>query len=137
MSRTASPLTSKPAVPCRAVVDDSVTAGPNASTLAERGQRSEAGVGLATNLRLVAAPMGQEAGPPALVERRSPEQMPYLMTAGEVAAFLRTSRKAVYAMKERGRLPVVNVGRRVLFRRDGVIALLEHGSAQSAEKAGR
>ena len=44
--------------------------------------------------------------------------LPHLMTVEEVAEFLRTSKKAVYAMLERGQLPgVVRFGRRVLFRR--------------------
>ena len=41
-----------------------------------------------------------------------------LLTADEVAALLRTSRKAIYAMAERGLLPgVIRIGRRLLVRR--------------------
>lgn len=41
-----------------------------------------------------------------------------LLTVDETAAFLRTTRAAVYAMVERGQLPgVVRLGRRVLVRR--------------------
>ena len=44
---------------------------------------------------------------------------PELLTVDEVAAFLRTSTKAIYAMIERAQLPgIVRLGRRVLIRRD-------------------
>ena len=44
-------------------------------------------------------------------------EVPMLSTAAEVAVILRTSRKAVYIMAERGLLPgVTKIGRRVLFR---------------------
>lgn len=40
-----------------------------------------------------------------------------LLTADEVAVFLRTTKPAVYAMIERGQIPgVVRIGRRVLVR---------------------
>lgn len=43
--------------------------------------------------------------------------MPDLLTVAEAAAFLRTTRGAIYAALERGQLPgVVRLGRRVLFR---------------------
>jgi len=42
---------------------------------------------------------------------------PVLCTADEVAALLRTSRKAVYVMAGRGLVPgVTKIGRRILFR---------------------
>lgn len=44
--------------------------------------------------------------------------MQSLMTVDEVAAFLRTTRKAVYEMAACGKLPgVVRLGRRLLVRR--------------------
>lgn len=47
---------------------------------------------------------------------------PCLLTADDMAALLRTSRKGVYAMVERGLIPgVVHIGRRVLFDRDVVV----------------
>ena len=47
------------------------------------------------------------------------------LTADETAALLRTTRKAVYAMAERGRLPgVVRIGRRLLVRRDVLLQSL-------------
>ncbi|MGH7436959.1 MAG: helix-turn-helix domain-containing protein, partial [Polyangiaceae bacterium] len=43
----------------------------------------------------------------------------------EVAALLRTSRKAVYAMAERAQLPgVIRIGRRLLVRRDDLLSWL-------------
>jgi excisionase family DNA binding protein len=45
-----------------------------------------------------------------------------MLTPGEVAAFFRTSRKAIYAMLEHGQLPgVVRLGRRVLIREDALV----------------
>ncbi|WP_240488922.1 helix-turn-helix domain-containing protein [Labilithrix luteola] len=47
-----------------------------------------------------------------------------MLTVEDAATLLRTSRKAVYALIERGALPgVVRVGRRVLFR---AVALRKH-----------
>ena len=44
-----------------------------------------------------------------------------LLTTTEVAELLRTSRKAIYAMVERGQLPgIVRIGRRVLVREDAL-----------------
>jgi excisionase family DNA binding protein len=55
-----------------------------------------------------------------------------LLTVEEVAELLRTSRKAVYAMSERGLLPgVTRIGRRVLFRRDVLLHWLRQKSAPS------
>jgi excisionase family DNA binding protein len=57
---------------------------------------------------------------------------PALLTAGEVAVVLRTSRKAVYAMVERARLPgVTRIGRRLLVRRDDLLAWLDERRAAS------
>lgn len=47
---------------------------------------------------------------------------PDLLTVPEVADFLRTSKKAIYDMVERGQLPgVVRLGRRVLVRRSDLL----------------
>lgn len=44
---------------------------------------------------------------------------PELMTADDVAAWLRTTRRAIYLMLQRGQLPSpLHVGRRVLWERD-------------------
>jgi excisionase family DNA binding protein len=58
-----------------------------------------------------------------------------LLTADEVAALLRTSRKAIYAMAERGLLPgVIRIGRRLLVRRDDLLDWLRLKSAPSLER---
>jgi excisionase family DNA binding protein len=55
-----------------------------------------------------------------------------LLTARETAALLRTSRKAVYAMAERGQLPgVTRIGRRLLVRRDDLLSWLDEKRATS------
>ena len=64
-------------------------------------------------------------------------QLPLLLTVAEVAEFLRTTRKAVYAMVERGRLPVARVGRRLLIRRDDLVGLLRESRAPSPEVSRR
>ena len=64
--------------------------------------------------------------------RASPEDWPALLTANEVAAVLRTSRKAVYAMAERAQLPgVTRIGRRLLVRRDDLLSWLDERRAAS------
>ena len=60
---------------------------------------------------------------------------PLLMTTGEVAVLLRTTRKAVYAMVDRQQLPgVTRVGRRVLIRSDQLLHWLRQKSAPSLER---
>ena len=59
-------------------------------------------------------------------------QLPALLTPTEVAASLRTSRKAIYAMIERGQLPgIVRIGRRVLVREDSLLDWLGQKSTPS------
>ena len=49
-----------------------------------------------------------------------------LLTVAETAVLLRTSRKAIYAMVERGKLPgVVRLGKRLLFRRQDLMSWLD------------
>jgi excisionase family DNA binding protein len=63
------------------------------------------------------------------------EGKPTLMTPGEVATVLRTSRKAIYAMIERGQLPgVIRIGRRVLIREQELVEWLRQKSAPSLER---
>ena len=55
---------------------------------------------------------------------------PFLMTADEVAALLRTSRAAIYALAARGELPgVTRPGRRFLVRRAVSMPLRQPDSA--------
>lgn len=61
--------------------------------------------------------------------------LPLLLTIEEVAALLRTSRKAVYAMAQRRQLPgVLRIGRRLLVRRDDLLAWLHRSRAPSPEE---
>jgi len=60
---------------------------------------------------------------------------PELLTVDEVGALLRTSRKAIYAMVERRRLPGVRrLGRRVLFDRRELLHWLHHNCASSPQE---
>jgi len=62
-------------------------------------------------------------------------ELPVLLTSGEMAGILRTTRKAVYAMAERGQLPgATRVGRRLLIRRDDMLQWLNERRAPSAEE---
>ncbi len=57
------------------------------------------------------------------------------LTPDEVASLLRTSRKAIYAMVERGQLPgVVRIGRRVLVAEGPLLDWLGHKSAPSPKE---
>jgi excisionase family DNA binding protein len=57
-------------------------------------------------------------------------ELPVLLTADEVAAWLRTTRKAVYTMTERGLLPgPVRIGRRLLFQREALQHWLDQKAA--------
>jgi excisionase family DNA binding protein len=63
--------------------------------------------------------------------------VPFLLTVDETAALLRTSRKAIYSMVERGQLPgVTRVGRRVLFRSRDLLDFLDHNSTPSPRRTG-
>jgi predicted DNA-binding transcriptional regulator AlpA len=59
---------------------------------------------------------------------QSPVGLPELVTVEEVAAWLRTSVKAVYSKAERGTLPgAVHVGRRLYFVRSELLQSIEQG----------
>jgi excisionase family DNA binding protein len=61
--------------------------------------------------------------------------LPILLTSAEVAGLLRTSRKAIYAMVERGQLPgVVRIGRRVLIQEADLLEWLRQKSAPSPKE---
>lgn len=61
--------------------------------------------------------------------------LPILLTADEAADLLRTTRRAIYAMVERGQLPgVVRVRRRVLLRTTALLHWLEQKCAPSPEE---
>ena len=61
--------------------------------------------------------------------------VPTLLNTTEVATLLRTSKKAIWAMVERGQLPgVVRIGRRVLVREDALLDWLGQKSTSSLER---
>ena len=61
--------------------------------------------------------------------------LPFLMTTGEVAGFLRKSEDAIYTMVSRAQLPgVVRVRRRLLFRRDDLLKWLRENSSPSPQE---
>ena len=52
--------------------------------------------------------------------------MPVLLTTDEVATLLRTTRKAVYCMADRGQLPgKTRIGRRLLFSRRALVDFID------------
>lgn len=54
------------------------------------------------------------------------QALPILLTVDEVAALLRTTRTAVYAMTARGQLPgVTRIGKRLLFRHADLVKWLD------------
>lgn len=56
--------------------------------------------------------------------------LPSLLTVDETAALLRTSRRAIYAMAERGQIPgVTRLQRRLLFRADQLVHWLDQKCA--------
>ncbi len=61
--------------------------------------------------------------------------LPVLLTADETADLLRTSRKAIYVMAERGQLPgVTRIGRRLLVQRDALVDWLDQKRMRSLEE---
>jgi excisionase family DNA binding protein len=57
-----------------------------------------------------------------------------LLTPTEVATLLRTSRRAIYCMVERGQLPgVVRIGHRLLFREAALLDFIRQKSTPSLE----
>jgi excisionase family DNA binding protein len=66
----------------------------------------------------------------ALAELSKQPSLPSLLTVDEAAAFLRTSRRAIYAMVERGQIPgVIRLQRRLLFRADQLVHWLDQKCA--------
>jgi excisionase family DNA binding protein len=65
----------------------------------------------------------------------SRETLPMLLTPADLAALLRTTKKAVYTSIERGQLPgIVRLGRRVLVRRDDLLDWLRQKSTPSLRR---
>ena len=60
---------------------------------------------------------------------------PLLLTPDEVASLLRTSRKAIYCMTDRGQLPgVIRIGRRLRFRKNDLVDYLDRKCAPSPKE---
>jgi excisionase family DNA binding protein len=56
------------------------------------------------------------------------DDLPDLLTAEEVAAWLKVSVRAVYAKAERGRIPgATRLGRRLYFVRSDLLAYVQQG----------
>jgi excisionase family DNA binding protein len=67
--------------------------------------------------------------------RLTGHSLPALLTPDEVATLLRTSRKAVYCMADRGQLPgKTRIGRRVLFRTRHLVDYLDRKCAPSPKE---
>ena len=63
------------------------------------------------------------------------DDLPPLLTVDDAASLLRTTRKAVYVMIERGLLPgVTRLGRRVLVRSDRLLKWLDQNCASSPKE---
>lgn len=61
--------------------------------------------------------------------------LPALLTVDDAAQLLRTTKKAVYVMIERGLLPgVTRLGRRVLLRSDRLLEWLDQNCASSPKE---
>ncbi len=64
-----------------------------------------------------------------------PNALPSFLTVDETAEVLRTTRRAVYALVERGQLPgVTRIGRRVLVRADDLLDWLDRSRTPSPGK---
>jgi excisionase family DNA binding protein len=65
----------------------------------------------------------------------APHPLSLLLTVDEAASLLRTSRRAIYAMVERGQLPgVTRIGRRVLFCSADLLDWLDQKRAPSPKE---
>jgi excisionase family DNA binding protein len=57
------------------------------------------------------------------------EDLPIVMTADEVAEYLRIPRSSVYKLSQEGRIPCQKAGRRWRFRREAIDRWLEGNPA--------
>lgn len=94
-----------------------------------------------TNARTVGTPANLASLVPEAMSLRQARSTgidgpyPTLLTVNEVAALLRTTRKAIYTMTERALLPgVTRIGHRLLFRHDLLLDWLGQKSLPSLER---
>jgi excisionase family DNA binding protein len=60
---------------------------------------------------------------------------PLLLTAGEVADLLRSTRKSIYEQARKGRLPgATRIGRKLLFRRDRLLQFIRESCVPSVDE---
>lgn len=85
--------------------------------------------------RLLATCAGRNVRIKVMLPMNTRESLPLLLTVSETAALLRTTRKAIYAMIERGLLPgVTRIGRRVLVRSIDLLDFLDHKRTPSPQE---
>ena len=66
---------------------------------------------------------------------RDLHEVPMFLTPCEAARLLRTSKGAIYCLVKRREIPVIRIGRRLLFDREELLrwlARLEHGQRKAA-----
>jgi excisionase family DNA binding protein len=89
---------------------------------------------------LESAPLPRSPVRRAVVRRqfelsKSGDAMPILLTVGDAADLLRTTRRAIYAMLERRQLPgVIRIRRRVLIRSAELLEWLDQKRAPSLKE---
>ena len=89
---------------------------------------------------LESAQAPQSSGRRTLMRRRVEQSvdvraMPILLTVGDAADLLRTTRRAIYAMLERRQLPgVIRIRRRVLIRSAELLEWLDQKRAPSLKE---
>lgn len=70
-----------------------------------------------------------------LLKATAHEDLPKLLTVDEAADFLRTTRRAIYAMIARDQLPgIIRLRRRILFRADELVHRLDQKRASSLQE---
>jgi len=108
---------------------------PRHSVGSARGSLSTRGM-TSTTTRECDAPLDKPAEVPVMNAPRATDDSSHvLLTPGEVAVLLRTSRKAIYALIERGQVPgVIRIGRRVLLRQRDLLHWLDHNCAPSPRR---
>ena len=67
----------------------------------------------------------------------SSTELPEVMTAAEVAAFLRVNVKTVYESVKAGQLPGRRVGKRLVFWRDALLDWLRSNECELSSKRGK